>query len=307
MAAPLPPLLHDRDFAPEIGAALPAAPGLIRVTAPNSGPYSFTGTNSFLIGKEEVAVLDPGPDSEPHLAALQRAIDGRHVVAIILTHTHRDHSDLARKLAAATKAPIWSGGPHRLSRPRRTFEINPTGRDSDFSLVPDRHLRDGEQFSVGGITLEVIATPGHAANHLAFGLVGTPHMLSGDHVMGWSTTLIAVPDGSMREYFQSLDRVASLPYRIYHPGHGGPIADAPSYVRALKAHREGRNAQILEAVAAGADRVDALRQAIYPQLLGPLAGAADMTLRAHLEYLADAGLLRLTHGLLGLRIALAQS
>jgi glyoxylase-like metal-dependent hydrolase (beta-lactamase superfamily II) len=307
MAAPLPPLLHDRDFAPEIGAAVPVAPGLVRITAPNAGPYSFTGTNSFLIGKEEIAVLDPGPDSGPHLAALLRAIGGRRAVAIILTHTHRDHSDLVHRLAAVTKAPIWSGGPHRLSRPRRTFERNPTGRDSDFTLVPDRKLLDGEQFSVGGVTIEVIATPGHAANHLAFGLVDTPHLLSGDHVMGWSTTLVAVPDGSMRDYFRSLDKVAELPYRTYHPGHGGPIADAPGYVRALKAHREGRNAQILDAVAAGADRVGALRQAIYPLLKVPLAGAADMTIRAHLEYLAEQGKLRLTHGLLGLRIGPAQS
>jgi glyoxylase-like metal-dependent hydrolase (beta-lactamase superfamily II) len=307
MAASLPPLLHDRDFTPEIGAPMPVAEGITRITAPNSGPYTFTGTNSFLIGKDEIAVLDPGPDSEPHLAALLGAIGDRRVAAILLTHTHRDHSDLARKLAAATQAPIWSGGPHRLSRPRRSFEFNPTRRDSDFTLVPDRQLVDGERVNVGGVSLEVIATPGHAANHFAFGLVGTPHLLSGDHVMGWSTTLVAVPDGSMCDYLKSLDKVEGLPYRVYHPGHGGPIAAGPDYALALKAHREGRNAQILAAVAAGARRVSALRRAIYPQLKGPLAIAAEMTIRAHLDYLDQLGRIHVRHDLFGLVITPAQS
>lgn len=307
MAAPLPPLRHNRDFSPQIGVASEVASGLVRITAPNPGPYTFTGTNSFLVGEEELAVVDPGPDSASHLAALLRGIAGRRVVAILLTHTHRDHSDLARRLSQELGAPIWSGGPHRLSRPRRGLEFNPTGRDSDFTLIPDRQLRDCEQLTVGGVKLEVIATPGHAANHLAFGLVGTPHLLSGDHVMGWSTTLIAVPDGSMRDYFASLDKLHNLPWQHYHPAHGGPITDAKGYVAALKAHRENRNAQILAAIGSGAHDVHSLRRAIYPQLRGPLAAAANMTIRAHLDYLEAGNLLRLRWGLLGLHVSRTQS
>ena len=298
-AHPVPPLTFDTTFDPQTGVPVPVAPGVLRLTAPNSGPFTFKGTNTFILGTERVAVVDPGPSSDVHLKAILDTVDKRPVEAIILTHTHRDHSDLVERLQAAVDAPLWFGGRHRPSRKRRLFEVDWVRGDSDYDLVPDRELKDGERIAVAGRELDVIATPGHCSNHLCFGLAGTPVMLSGDHVMGWSTTMIAVPDGSMGAYFESLRKVIALPYQQYLPAHGGPIADGPQFARRLLAHREMRNEQILTAVAGGARSTAQLLAAIYPGLAAKLVPAARMTLGAHIEYLADQGRLRIRRGLLG--------
>jgi glyoxylase-like metal-dependent hydrolase (beta-lactamase superfamily II) len=303
MVAPNPPIAFDTDFAPETGQAIPVAPSVVRVTAPNAGPYTFTGTNSFIVGDGPVFVIDPGPDDTSHLEALVRAIGGRKVEAIVLTHTHRDHTALVKRLREATGAPpVWFGGRHRASRQHRFFEFDPVAADSDWRLTPDRVLADGERIATMGAALEVIATPGHCANHLAFGLVGTPWLLTGDHIMGWNSTLVPVPDGSMADYLRSLEKVIGLAYQHYLPAHGGPIADGPAYAKALLAHREMRNAQVVEAVEAGATSLHELRKRIYPSLALPLQGAALMTLKAHVEYLAGRGRIGVAQGLLGLSL-----
>lgn len=302
MAAPAAALRFSTTFDAQTGQPVMVAHGLVRVTAPNAGPYTFKGTNSFLVGTDRVAVIDPGPDDEAHLAALLLAIGGRPVEAIILTHTHRDHSALVPRLHAATGAPVWSGGKHRLSRPSRLFEVNAVGGESDWGLEPDRVLHDGEAVLAGGVSLDVVATPGHCANHLAFGLAGTPWLLTGDHIMGWNSTLVSVPDGSMADYLHSLDRVIGLDYARYAPAHGGVIEDGPDYARALLAHRQERNRQVIAAVEAGARTVGDLLAPIYPDLAPSLRGAALMTLKAHVEYLADRGLIGTTYGLLGMTL-----
>lgn len=303
MVAPNPPLAFDTDFAPETRRPVPVAPSILRITAPNSGPYTFTGTNSFIVGGGPVFVIDPGPDDTSHLEALEAAIGDRLVAAILLTHTHRDHTALVRRLKAATGAPVWFGGRHRASRPPRFLEIDPVRADSDWSLVPDRVLADGERIAAGNVELEAVTTPGHCANHLAFGVVGTPLLFTGDHIMGWNSTLVPVPDGSMGDYLHSLEKVLALPYQRYLPAHGGPIEDGPPYTRALLGHREMRNRQVIEAVEAGATTLGELQRRIYPNLALPLRAAARMTLKAHAEYLSDRGQIGAQAGLFGVRLS----
>lgn len=301
--APPPPLRFDTTFDPQHGVPVSILPGVVRITAPNSGPFTFTGTNTYVLGDKTVAIVDPGPMNIPHLKALMRHLEGRTVEAVILTHTHKDHSELVHELAEKFEVKLWFGGQHRPSRPKRLFETDWVARDSDYGLLPDRVLRDGEEIIAGGVKLQVIATPGHCSNHLCFGFVDTPWMLSGDHVMGWNSTMIAVPDGSMADYFASLKKLFALPYERYVPGHGGPIPDGPEYARRLLAHRQLRNEQVVQAVNGGATSVGELLKVIYPTLKVNLLPAAGMTLKAHIEYLSDTGRIRIRRGLLGTVLA----
>lgn len=300
MAGPSPVLSFDRDFDPQTGQAIKVAEGVVRITAPNASAYTFTGTNSFLLGGQRLALVDPGPDDAGHLAALRTAIGGRKVEAILLTHTHRDHSASAARLRQELDAPLWFGGRHRLSRPLRRFERNPIRRSGDWDLLPDRVLRDGESISAGDLEVAIHATPGHCANHLAFSTGKI--LLSGDHVMGWNSTLVSVPDGSMADYFASLDKVIALPFRRYLPAHGAPIADGPAYATALRMHRRMRNQQVVDAVEAGAHTISAIVARIYPRQSLPVRLAAAMTVNAHVEYLEGLGELRVKRSLLGMRI-----
>lgn len=302
MVSPAPTLSFDRGFDPQTGRAVAVAEGVTRVTAPNASAYTFTGTNSFLLGHERLALVDPGPDDPVHLSALADAIAGRPVDAIILSHTHRDHSASAARLSRDLDAPLWFGGQHRLSRPLHRFERNLIRNSCDWDLVPDRSLGDGETITAGDIAIGVHATPGHCANHLAFSIGDI--LLSGDHVMGWNSTLVSVPDGSMANYLASLDKIIALPCRQYVPAHGGPIADGLAYARALKAHRQLRNRQVVAAVGKGARTIRAIVRAIYPRQPLPVRMAAQMTVLAHVEYLEGLGELRVSRGLLGVRVAI---
>lgn len=277
------------DFEPRHGEAIEVAPGVARVTASNGGPFTFHGTNSYVVGTRDLAVIDPGPEDTAHFDALLRAIDGRPVTAILVSHTHRDHSPLARRLAERTGAPMLGEGPHRAARPLNIGETNPLDASADTAFRPDRALADDGVTEGDGWRLRAVATPGHAANHLAFALEGTGILFSADHVMAWSTTIVAPPDGSMADYMASLDRLLERDDRLYLPGHGGPVTNPAAFVRGLRTHRKLRERAILERVAQGDRRIRDIVAAIYRDTDPRLHGAAGLSVLAHLEDLCARG------------------
>jgi len=267
------------------------SPLLRRVTANNGGPFTFTGTCSYVVGAGKVAIVDPGPaGDDTHLAALLDAVRGETVSHIVVTHTHRDHSPLARALKAQTGAPIVGCGPHRPAREKTEGQSPGFDSGGDREHAPDLVMQDGDAVTGAGWRLEAIATPGHTANHLAFALPQENALLSGDQVMAWSTTVIAPPDGSMADYLGSLRHLLSFEHAIYWPGHGGPVRDPSRYVRGLIAHRRQRERLILEAVRDGAQSIGAIVEAAYPAIAAKLAGAASLSTLAHLEWLVEQGL-----------------
>ena len=279
-------LTFDRDFNPRHGEAVEVAPGIRRVTAANEGPFTFRGTNTFLIGRTAVAVLDPGPEDPSHVDALMRAIGGAKVAHILLSHSHRDHSDGVAFLKEHTGAPVFAA----LRTPRAHDEGGQRlDAGANLGLTPDHELCDGDQIESSDYRLEAIATPGHASDHITFAFAGTDILFSGDHVMGWSTTIVAPPDGSMHDYMASLDRLLARPERTYLAAHGGPIPDGPAYVRALKAHRLMREAAILEALRKGDRTIPEIVARVYGGLDSALTGAAVLSTLAHLEHLIARG------------------
>ncbi|WNO53075.1 MBL fold metallo-hydrolase [Stakelama saccharophila] len=261
-------------------------PLVARVLAPNPSPYTNTGTQTHLVGTDDLAVIDPGPDSEAHLAALLHAIDGRPVRAILITHTHRDHSPLSRALQRETSAPILGCAP--------LAPDDAAGGDSPFDrdYAPDRVLAEGEQVTGEGWTLEAVATPGHTSNHLCFALPQADALFSGDHVMGWSTTVVAPPDGDMGAYMASLDKLLRRDDRIYYPAHGDPVTNPRRLVRGMLGHRKQREGQILRLLGRGVHRVPDMLAAMYVGIDPRLAGAAEASIRAHLIDLRGRGLAR---------------
>ncbi|UIJ71128.1 MBL fold metallo-hydrolase [Aurantimonas sp. HBX-1] len=282
----------DTSFDPAHGDAVAVAEGVLRVTARNPGPFTFHGTNSYVIGGARCFVVDPGPDTPEHAAALAAAIAGRPVDAILLTHTHRDHTGSVARLQAATGAPVMGGGPHRPARPMLAGEAERLEASADTSIVFDRVLADAETVTLGDVPVTAIATPGHAANHLAFAVGADGVLLSGDHVMAWSTTVVAPPDGSMRDYMASLERLLARRDRIYLPGHGGPVETPAAFVRGLIGHRRMREAAILERLAAGDRTIPAIVSVLYRGVAPHLHPAAGLSVLAHLEDLVARGLAR---------------
>ncbi|CAN7218451.1 MBL fold metallo-hydrolase [Rhizobium leguminosarum] len=279
----------DLAFEPAYGQAVPVVSGVERVTVNNPGPFTFFGTNSYIVGSASVAVIDPGPEDEAHYQALMAALAGRVVTHIVVSHTHRDHSPLSRRLQAATGAVTVGQGPHRPARPLRDGEINPFSESSDLSFVPDIAIGDGETISGNGWALTAVLTPGHTANHAAFALDGRDILFSGDHVMAWSTSIVAPPDGSMADYMTSLDRLIERQDGLLLPGHGGPVAQPSTFLRALKAHRLKREQAVLARVQAGDRGIGEMVKAIYRDTDPKLHGAAALSLLAHIEDLMERG------------------
>lgn len=258
------------------GALIALDPLVARVLAPNPSPFTYSGTQTYLVGTNDLAVIDPGPDIAAHLDNLKAAIGGRRVRAIVITHTHHDHSPASRPLAAATGAPIIGCAPLVVDLGDRID----ASFDGDYA--PDRVLSDGESVSGDGWTLTAVATPGHTSNHLCFALGEAQALFTGDHVMGWSTTVVAPPDGDMADYMASLAKLQTRDDRVYYPAHGEPVTNPAQYVRHLLGHRRQREAQILRTLEAGEATIPALVAAMYVGLDPRLRRAAGGSVLAHL-------------------------
>lgn len=266
------------------------APLIRRRVAPNGGPFTATGTCTYVVGAGRVAVVDPGPDEPSHIDALLCDLAGEEIEAIVVTHTHRDHSPGARLLAARTGAPIVGCGPHRAARALAEGEVPLLDASADRAHAPDRVMFEGDAISGPGWTLVAVETPGHTMNHLAFALPETQALFSGDHVMAWSTTIVAPPDGAMGAYMASLDKLRGRDERIHWPGHGGPVREPARFLRGLAYHRRQREAAIRARLAGGETKIVQIVAAIYQGLDPRLRGAAALSVFAHLEDLVGRGL-----------------
>ena len=281
------PFVRDFDFA--YGRRDQVSPRVQRVIAANPGPFTFTGTGTYIVGRPqagaEVAVIDPGPLDEAHLEALLAAVEGRRVSHVLVTHTHRDHAPLARPFAEATGAVVLAARP-----PLR--EVHASGaldEDEDEAFRPDVELSGGEVVSGDGWTLEALFTPGHASNHMAFALHEENALFSGDHVMGWSTTVVAPPDGDMRQYMASLDAVIARDFDVLWPTHGAPVTEVRPFLEAYRAHRQAREAQIVARLAAGDRTVADMVPVLYAAVDRKLWPAASLSVLAHLIKLVEDG------------------
>jgi len=268
-------------------AVEPLHPLVRRLLAPNPSPFTFTGTQTYIVGTGDVAVIDPGPDVPEHIDALLAATAGERIVAILCTHTHRDHSPAASLLQAASGATIVGCAPLALddAGPRADAAF-------DTGYAPDRVLADGEEVSGPGWTLRAVATPGHTSNHLCFALPEAQALFSGDHVMGWSTTVVSPPDGDMTAYMASLELLMGRDDAVYYPAHGEPITNPRRLVRGLLGHRKQREGQILRLLRSGTApaEIPAMVASMYAGIDPRLHGAAGRSVLAHLIDLERRGL-----------------
>jgi glyoxylase-like metal-dependent hydrolase (beta-lactamase superfamily II) len=280
----------DIEFSPAYGIPVPVAAGVERLTVNNPSPFTFHGTNTYIVGTSTVAVIDPGPEDDAHYEALMRAIGSRTVSHIFVSHTHRDHSPLARRLKDATGALTVAEGPHRAARPLHEDEINPFAESADTGFRPDIAIGDGQVIEGDGWALRAIHTPGHTANHCVFALEGTGILFSADHVMAWATTIVAPPDGSMADFMVSIEKLLARDEdRIFLPGHGGPVREPASFLRGLRTHRRMRERAVMERVIAGDRLIADMVKAIYVKTDPRLHGAAALSVLAHLEDLVEKG------------------
>ena len=253
-------------------------PGVRRVLAPNGSPFTYTGTQSYLVGGDEgLAVIDPGPDLPDHLAALEAAIGAAKVSAICCTHTHRDHSPAAAPLAKRTGAPVVGCAPLVLESDERRADV-----PFDASYRPDRVLGDGEIVAGPGWSLTALATPGHTSNHLCFALDDSGALFTGDHVMAWSTTVVAPPDGDMADYVRSLEKLHDRDDRVYYPAHGPAVENPRQLVRGMIGHRRQRERQILRLLGQGSQAITELVPLMYKGVDERLWPAAGQSVKAHL-------------------------
>lgn len=276
-----------RTFDAEPGAVVQLTPLLRRVTSPNPSLFTFKGTNTYIVGEGAVAIIDPGPISPEHTAAILKAVKGETVTHIIVTHTHNDHSPGVVDLKAATGAPTYGYGPHGVGARRDWPFDSPEGGDRTFD--PDHLVPDGGLIKGNGWTLEAVFTPGHISNHLCFALKEDNILLSGDHVMGWSTSIVSPPDGDMNDYMASLRKLLDRNEATYYPGHGGPIPEPKAFVAAFIRHREAREDQIRACLKGGPQAIMDMVKTMYADIDVKLHRAASRSVLSHLLAMWERG------------------
>lgn len=276
------PIPFNRSFEPAYGSLVEVTPLVRRLVARNDGPFTAWGTGTYVVGRGRVAVIDPGPLDPAHIDALADALAGETITDLVITHTHLDHSPAAAPLKARTGARVAGCGPHGAHG-----ETTEAGADYDFA--PDLQLADGEAIRGDGWTLVAVATPGHTSNHVCFHLPEEGALFTGDHVMGWSTTVVSPPDGNMAAYMASLERLIGRDDRVYYPTHGAPIAAPQAYARALLTHRHERENQVLDCLRDGADSIETIVAILYADVDARLHRAAGRSVRAHLDKLVAEG------------------
>lgn len=269
------------------GEVMSLTPLVRRVLAPNPSAYTYSGTQTYIVGHGRVAIIDPGPDDADHVDAILAATAGEDIAFIVCTHTHRDHSPASRALKAASEAEIIGCAPLALEDdgPRADAAF-----DADY--VPDRVLADGDILSADGWSLQAVATPGHTSNHLCYALLEEAALFTGDHVMGWSTSVISPPDGDMADYMASLDLLLRRDDALYYPAHGDPILKPQRFVRGLLGHRKQREGQILRLLGRNTHDIPAMVAQMYKGLDPQLTGAAGRSVLAHLIDLENRGAVR---------------
>ncbi len=273
------PITFDRTFEAPFGERIQISPLVARVLAPNPGPFTFRGTGVYIIGTNNVAVIDPGPVIPTHLEALKTALKDLRVTHILLTHTHSDHSPAAAPLKAWTGAKTYAFGRHASAGAEHSVTIE---ESSDASFEPDIHVKDGDILDGDGFTIECVFTPGHTSNHMCYALREEQALFTGDHVMGWSTSVVAPPDGDMAAYRASLAKLLARDDRVLWPTHGGPIRDPKPFVEAFLAHRAEREAQILACLADGVATIPEIVARLYGDVDKRLHPAAGLSVLAHL-------------------------
>ncbi|MGE3304060.1 MAG: MBL fold metallo-hydrolase [Hyphomonadaceae bacterium] len=283
MAQPIP---FVRDMAFDYGAPQQVSPLIRHVMSNNPGPFTFRGTGVYIIGEGEIAVIDPGPDQPGQLDMLKAAVAGERVTHIFVTHGHLDHSPMARPLAAATGAKIYASP---LSSPPYSLAAR-LEEDDDHAFRPDVAVKDGDVFHGPGWTIEALTTPGHTSNHICFALREENALFSGDHIMGWSTTVIGPPDGDMADYFASLRKVLARDFATLWPTHGPPVREVRAFIEAYIAHREERERQIVARLAAGDESIPAMVEVMYAEVDKRLHPAARHSVLAHMIHLVKQGL-----------------
>jgi glyoxylase-like metal-dependent hydrolase (beta-lactamase superfamily II) len=281
------PLKTTMSFA--YGEPRELAPGVVRIVANNPSPFTFKGTNTYLVGAHSLCLIDPGPADTAHLSAILAAAGQRPISHIIITHTHRDHIDGLPALQARTAARTV-GYPHKTGV-RGGRRSSPSGAEFvDREFIPDIALTDGQRLAGDGWALTAVHTPGHAPDHLCYALEGTGVLFSGDHVMGWNTSVVAPPEGNMGAYIRSLELLATRQDATYFPGHGGQVEDPQRLVRAYLLHRRLREQAVLECIRSGNSTVRGIVPVIYKGLDSRLINAASLSVLAHVEYLIERGL-----------------